>query len=327
MLRNEVKMLAGKRVFITGAGGYIGTSLVEELITNSIRVVRVGRTHFKAIEGVQDIVADIREKNIWSKIVSEADVIYHLAGNTSTKIAAVDPIASYLSTVSPVEHLSNELLNQKSDTRVVFTSTVTVYGLTSTLPVKESMKPNPITVYDEHKLFAENQLLSAHLKNNSNCVILRLANVYGPSDKDSSASDRGILNKVTKMALNGKDLTVYGGGSYIRDYIYIKDVINALLCAGSFPGLEGQVFNIGSGKGRTIREAFEVISNNVFEISNIRVDVLSQPWYMGAEPIELRNFIADIERFRTITKWESSVQFEAGINQMVRNLYSKMIGI
>jgi nucleoside-diphosphate-sugar epimerase len=126
------------------------------------------------------------------------------------------------------------------------------------------------------------------------------------------------------MALRGKDLSVFGNGMYMRDYIYINDVIDALLLTGSSQNIDGQIFNIGSGIGRTVKDAFEAVSKRVWEISNIRTDVQVQPWPEGADAIDFRNYVADTRRFRSATGWEALIDFESGISLMINDFYRKM---
>lgn len=316
--------ISGKTVLVTGASGYIGAALVKELVKNSCEVIRVSRYKLEAIDGTREFIADISKRDSWSKIVSEAEVIYHLAGNTSVNLANQNPKDNRESTVSPIEHLYSELLKQDKHLRIIFSSTATVYGLTTHFPVAETEPPNPLTIYDRHKLLAENQLLLVNEQTKAECVILRLANVYGPSERESTSGDRGILNRITKMALGGEDPIVFGNGTYMRDYIYINDVINALLLAGSSQNIDGQVFNVGSGIGRTVKDAFEAVSKGVWEISNIRTDVQFQPSPEGTGTIDFRNYVADTRRFRSATGWEALIDFESGISLMINDFYRKM---
>ena len=129
-----------------------------------------------------------------------------------------------------------------------------MYGLTEVLPVLETRRPNPITTYDLHKFFAEQQLLLASSCNIINAISLRLANVYGPSPTESLAKDRGTLSKITRMKFELKNLHIYGNGEYLRDYIYIDDVVNAFLHASvmnydNLPNRNDITLNVASGKG------------------------------------------------------------------------------
>jgi len=218
--------ISGKTVVVTGGSGYIGSALTEELSKYNLRVIRTGRKKIAPKSNVEDWVLDLNDSDSWYKIVSEVDIIFHLAGNTSVYDAEENPEDSLTSTLFPIIKLINASRKLNRIPRIVFASTATIYGLTSIFPVSELTRINPITTYDLHKLFSENELAMATENKIISAISLRLANVYGASTEKSSAKDRGVLNKVTKAALRGHDLTVYGDGKCVRDYIYIDDVID-----------------------------------------------------------------------------------------------------
>ena len=310
---SSIDKLNGKTVVVTGASGYIGSILVDELIKHSCKVIRVSREDLVSLAYAKTIKADVRSADTWVEIVEQADIIYHLAGNTSAYEAAKNPTESLNSTLLPLNHLIKAAQEQKCKPRVVFASTVTVYGLTLKHPVAESFEAKPITLYDLHKLFAEQQLALATQEGVLDSVSLRLSNVYGPSTSVSSADDRGILNKVIAMALHGKNLMVYGDGNYLRDYVYITDVINAFLFAGISPQLRGQSFNVASGVGTTLRQAFDLVATLVEKITHKTIEVNCVAWPTGAASIEFRDFAADIEKFTTATGWNPRINFKEGI--------------
>jgi nucleoside-diphosphate-sugar epimerase len=309
--------LNGKTAVVTGASGYIGSVLVDALLKHSCKVVRVSRSNLVSSEQTKTIKADVRNADTWAEIVAQADIIYHLAGNTSVYEAAENPADSLISTLLPLTHLVKEAQAQQCKPRVVFASTATVYGLTPERPVAETAEPMPITVYDLHKMFAEQQLALATQQGVIESVSLRLANVYGPSSSDSFAGDRGILNKVTAVALRGKNLTVYGDGKYLRDYIYISDVINAFLLAGATPNLGEQTFNVASGIGTTVKQAFELVAAEAGKSVGRRVETNCAEWPTDVSSIELRSFIADIKKFTNVTGWKPTINLRDGIALLV----------
>ena len=199
---------------------------------------------------------------------------------------------------------------------VVFSSTATVYGLTEVLPVLETRQPNPITSYDLHKFFAEQQLLLASNSNIIDAISLRLANVYGPSPTESLANDRGILSKITRMSFELKN-----------HYIYIDDVVNAFLHASvmNYDTLikkNNNILNVASGEGTSVKEVFSLISNEVEKITGIRGTIKNVSWPEGVNEIEKRNYIASIELLKSLTGWKPSVSLEQGIHLLVKH-YSK----
>ena len=249
-----------KTVAITGASGYLASVLINALQKTPAHILRVSRQELPPISGTETLKADVRASDCWEEIVSKADVIFHLAGNTSVYAAAKNPAGSLSATVLPITHLIAAAQAAGHKRRVVFASTATVYGLADDLPVAEDAEPKPITNYDLHKLFVEKQLELATKQGVLEGVSLRLANVYGPSSSTSSADDRGILNRITRLALQGADLQLYGDGAYLRDYVYIDDVVRAFMVAGLGEGVAGRLFNVASGKGIPVRKIFHLVT-------------------------------------------------------------------
>ena len=309
--------MKGKTVVVTGASGYIGYELVNALVKQSCKIIRVSRTDLAPLPNVITIKADVCQADVWHDIVAQADIIYHLAGNTSVYEAARYPVLSLNSTLLPINHLIQAAQEKKRKPRVVFASTATVYGLTPINPVAETVKPNPITVYDLHKLFAEQQLALASQLGLLEATSLRLANVYGPSECKGSAADRGILSRVTTMALQGKSLKVYGDGSYLRDYIYITDVVNALLFSAISPQVCGESFNIASGVGTAVKQVFTLIASEAQKVTGSPVKVEFVEWPEGFASIEFRHFIANIEKYKTATGWRPQININDGIPKLI----------
>ena len=319
--------LKGKVVSITGANGYIGSALTQELEKYSLKIIRISRKQLTPKDGVEDWVLDLNKKSSWIKIVNRSDIIFHLSGNTSIYDAEKDPKESLISTLFPIIQLINASKKLSRIPRVIFSSTATVYGLTEVLPVLETKQPNPITTYDLHKFFAEQQLLMASSSNIIDAISLRLANVYGPSPTESLSQDRGILSKITKKRFALKNLQIYGNGDYLRDYIYIDDVVNAFLHASvmDYDILlnKNQIsLNVASGKGTPVKEVFELISREIEKITGIRGDIENVAWPEEVNEIEKRNYIGSIELIKSLTGWQPSVSLEEGIRLLVKH-YSK----
>jgi nucleoside-diphosphate-sugar epimerase len=316
-MRNVIHNYENKTVAITGAGGYLASVLIEALQSTPSHILRISRRDLCPIPGTETLKADVRGNDCWKEIVSKADVIFHLAGNTSVYAAAKDPADSLDSTVLPITHLVAAAEAAGRRPRVIYASTATIYGLTGNLPVGEDTEPKPVTNYDLHKLFAERQLELASKRGILEGVSLRLANVYGPSSGASSAVDRGILNRITRMALQGINLQLYGDGAYLRDYVYIDDVVRAFIVAGVEKKVAGRSFNVATGKGITVREAFHLVVERAERVAGGEVHIKNTPWPDDADPIELRNFVADISSFQKATGWNPIIGLDQGIDGMI----------
>ena len=273
-----------KKIFLTGGCGYIGSLLIRKLldlgyIVKCLDLFIYGDSTVKSLSNNKNFIlikGDVREKKILEKHIEDSDIIIHLSDNTSISVAENNTENSLISTVLPIINLINAAKELSSIPRVVFASTATIYGLTEKFPIEESHVSTPITSYDLHKFFAEQQLKMASNDNLIDAVSLRLANVYGPSLNESSAHDRGILSKVTRMSFENKNPQVYGDGNYIRDYIYIDDVVSAFLYASIIDYDEIRrkseiIFNVSSGIGVSVKNVFSLISSEVEKITGTKL--------------------------------------------------------
>ena len=305
---------------VIGASGYIGSKLVNKLTDSGCNVIRSSRRDTIMNGDSEFVMAELDSLDFWLNIVEKSDVIIHLAGNTSINVANDNPALDLNSSVVPIYRLIEACKILRKRPRVVFASTVTAYGFTDNLPVSEATAENPESFYDLHKFFVERQLVLATKLNICDGVSLRLANVYGPSSANSSANDRGILNKIIGLALAGDIVSLYGGGNYIRDYIYIDDVVDAFILASISSKSAGEVFNVGSGVGTSVRDAFNAVTQEFYRQTNKIIEMKDVPWPENSPKIDMRNFIASIEKARTCLGWSPKVSLQTGIATTVKSI-------
>jgi len=225
--------------------------------------------------------------------------------------------------LAPVVRFIETCQNKNIRPDIIFPGTVTQVGLTETWPVDEIIQDVPITVYDINKLAAEKYICYYGTQLGGRGVTLRFANVYGPGTKSGSL-DRGILNMMVMRALEGKPLTLYGDGNYVRDYVFIDDVVNAFLIAGArFDSTNGKYYVLGSGVGHTIKEMAEIVKTMVGKITGKNVDIQNIPPPPGLSQIEFRHFVANIARFRQDTGWKPRVTLEEGIKNTIDSFMRK----
>jgi nucleoside-diphosphate-sugar epimerase len=281
-----------------------------------IRLVRPGRKP-RPMAGkahIQDVEGNISDRAVWEGILEDVNIVFHFAAQTSVYVAAEDPQADLEINVLPMLHLLETCRRRGCQPTVVFAGTVTEVGLPVDLPVNETHPDQPLTVYDLHKCIAESYLKHYVREGVVRGTVLRLANVYGPGPKSSSA-DRGLLNGMIRKALRGETLTIYGHGKYMRDYVYVEDAAQAFLRAGAkIDPVNGRHFVIGSGKGHTLAEVLNLVADRVALRTGQRVSVIHTAPPTQQSPIEARNFVADTTGFAQATGWTARVSLVEGID-------------
>jgi UDP-glucose 4-epimerase len=310
-----------KVVVVTGGTGYIGAKLIQNLVGNTKKLICVSRKKIKSINGVENWKLDLCSYSSWKKIILEADVVFHMASNTSIYDAEKNPSANLMDNLFPITLLIQASKDLCRTPKVIFASTATVYGSTDVLPVTEKAHPNPVTFYCLHKQIAEKELTMATQNKIIDGISLRLANVYGPSLNESKSQDRGILNKITKMAVAGQNLNIYGNGNCVRDYIYIDDVISAFIHA-SLTDLNETVFNISSGFGISLKDIFLLVSKKILNLNGKKIHINHIDWPENIDEIEKRNFVGSNELFISKSRWYPTVSLDQGIDLLI-NFYTK----
>jgi UDP-glucose 4-epimerase len=305
---------------VTGASGFLGTALIHSLRAAGFRVIGVTRqATTEASSGLERRQGDLRLAEFWQRELSGVDLVIHLAAQTSVYVADQEPAKDWEANVLPMLQLLESCRQTARRPFILFAGSATQCGLATSLPVSEREPDRPVTIYDRHKLAAEQYLEHYVSRGWARGATLRLANVYGPGPA-SSSSDRGVLNQMIRRALRGEDLTVYGEGKLVRDYVYLEDVVDAFLrAAASADRINGMHFMVGSGRGCTLVDAFALVAERVGILTGNRVQVRHVPAPTTLSPIESRNFVADISALAAATNWRPTVDLATGIDRTARN--------
>lgn len=314
-----MKRFENKNVIVSGASGYIGTKLVQALHEEGANIWGISSKNGELFEHIPVDWNNFKlDENCLPKKI---DFVFSLAAQTSAYKANENPLADYELSLKPLLIILEYLKKTNQKAHIVLASSSTVCGLPEEVPVSEAKAASPITIYDLHKYFSElylfNYIDNGHVTGHA----LRLCNIYGPGVK-SSSNDRGIIHFMANKAYRGEALTVYGEGEEVRDYLYIDDLIEAML-VGAFrkDKTNGLYFIMGSGKGYKIKEAFRTVIDLAKEInpsSNSELKHIDPPEELS--PIEKRNFIADTRLFSALTGWSAKTSFKSGIKAYLHTL-------
>jgi UDP-glucose 4-epimerase len=248
------------RVLVTGGAGFIGSHLVDRLVSNgyAVRVLdnlstgKIANLQKHIEKGKIDFVeGDITDIETVRKSVHGVDAVLHLAAVTSVPFSVENPDFTYQVNVSGTLNLLASAAKERIG-KFVFISSCAVYGEPEYLPINESHSTNPISPYAESKLLGERYCLGFHENRLLKSVALRFFNVYGLRQGLNDYS--GVITKFVDRLKQNLPLIVYGDGSQTRDFIHVSDIVDAILSSLTSEAAGGKVFNIGSGKPTSIDE-------------------------------------------------------------------------
>lgn len=303
---------------ITGAGGLIGSRFFELYSEKFKKIYQLGRT--RAEIDAEWLEYDLSSGRTLS--LPSVDALFHFAGQTSVHHSKEDVLNDLVTNVIGLIQVLDALRNNGNKPFVLLAGTATEVGYSDErMPIDEEYCSNPITFYDISKLTAERYLLQYVREGWIDGCALRLCNVYGGT-RDGQNCDRGIIDKIFQRALKGESVNIYGSGNYLRDYIHLDDVVAAFYLAWENRNqVNGQYFNLGTGVGTTLKEAFCLVSMLAEEVSGKKVILSSVDPPDGLSQIEYRSFVADNRKFLGATNWRPRHTLESGIRYSYRNLF------
>ena len=248
------------KTLVTGGAGFIGSHLVERLVQLGHEVSVIDNL----ATGKEENLDGIRKKIIFHKesinnikeVLEGTDVVFHVAAIPRVQFSIHNPMESHHTNING----SLNLLKQCSDLgikRFIFSSSSSVYGDQKSLPLEETMKPNPMSPYALQKLAIEHYCKLFHRLYGLKTVSLRYFNVYGPKqDKESNYSN--LIPKFIGLIQKNEQPKIHGDGNQTRDFSYVEDVISANLAAMNSKNQKifGDVFNIGTGNNTSVNHVF-----------------------------------------------------------------------
>jgi len=301
---------------VTGAAGFIGSHLVEMLLSRGDRVIGIDEFNdYYAIElKHQNLSAALKHSNFklitgemqtlnWSELLDDVDFIYHQAAQAGVRSSWGQGFRSYTErNINTTQILLEATKNAKSLKRLVFASTSSIYGNAETLPTQESLCPQPVSPYGITKLAAERLCWLYYQNFQVPITVLRYFTVYGPRQRPDMA-----FHKFFKAALTDEVVEIYGDGKQTRDFTFISDAVGANLAASTVNASVGETFNIGGGSRVALLDVLKTME-----------DIIGRPIKRNYRDFGLgdaRHTAADVTKARSILGYNPQVSLKEGLTQ------------
>ncbi|MPZ65615.1 MAG: NAD-dependent epimerase/dehydratase family protein [Pseudonocardiaceae bacterium] len=303
------------RAVVTGGAGFIGSHLVDRLVGDGHAVVVIDslvRGSTANLSGALDsgrcelIEYDITDPRVRELMASSSpDVVYHLAAQIDVRSSVADPVhdarVNVVGAVAVLDAACRAGVGQ-----FVLASSVAIYGVTPTLPVTESAPTEPLSPYAASKLAGEIYLNQAARLHGMPGTVLCFGNVYGP--RQDANGEAGVVAIFADALLRGRSTRVFGDGGNVRDYVYVTDVVDAFVMAGSRPG-DGNRFNIGTGVGTSDLALHTAVAE--------AVGAQQVPEFVPARPGDLRAMTLDATAAVQRLGWSPRTGLDDGLARTV----------
>lgn len=311
--------LKGKKVFITGGGGFVGSHLVEALVKAGSKVRAL--VHYnsrndwgmledldkKILKEVEVITGDIRDGDALRWMVKDQEVIFHLAALIGIPYSYVNPKDVIETNITGSLNLLLAALDANIE-KFVHTSTSEVYGTAKYVPMDENHPINPQSPYAASKVSADQIALSFYRSFSLPVGIIRPFNIYGPRQ-----SARAVIPNMLIQGLQGKRIKL-GSLFPTRDLTYVEDAVKGFILFAQSDKTTGEVVNLGTGKEVSISELVGIIGRELGK----PLKTESESKRIRPEKSEVERLVADVSKAKKLFNWELKISLEKGIEKTIR---------
>ena len=313
-----------KTILITGGAGFIGSWLTKALINKGYRTIIVDNLSTGSKKNIPSKTTfykiDVRNnklENIFRK--ERPSFIIHLAAQTNAGYSVINPILDANINIIGILYLLQLAIKFKIK-KFIFVSSAAVYGNNKNLPLRETEIPSPISPYGCSKINAENYIILFNKAYKLPYVILRLSNVYGPRQPETG--EGGVINIFCRLMVEGRKPVIYGKGQQTRDFIYISDVVNALIQTLK-TDKKNIIFNVSSGRPISVLNIVKIINiiNNQLTKNQLTKKLI--PQYLPSKVGDVKHSVLDNNKIKKFLGWQPKISIEQGIKKTL-NSYTKV---
>ena len=304
------------KALVTGGAGFIGSHIVDRLLNDGHEVIVLDdfstghRSNLADHEKLTIVEGDISHSETVKQCMQGIDWVFHKAAVASVPKTVNDPVGSSAVNYQGTLHLLEAARNNNVK-RFVFASSAALYGDEPTLPKVETMCPVTLSPYAVDKLASEFACGMYTKLYGLETVCLRYFNVYGPR-QDPSSPYSGVISIFTNKLKNKETPSIFGDGEQTRDFVFVKDVVEANMKAVTTQGCEGQFFNIATANKITLNDLLKILS----EIYDVEFNVN----YGEVRQGDIKESYAVIDKAILVLKWEPSVELKKGLKLLCDSL-------
>jgi len=306
-------MTKSQSALVTGGAGFIGSQLVEDLVSRNHNVSVLDNFSSKQPKrsgaGFQVVEGDVTDLKTVMGVTNAVDVVYHLAAVLGVEYAHQHPTETLEVEIMGTRNILEAM--RKNDVKmIVYGSSSEVYGEPTSLPIAERDRTAPKSTYGVAKLAGEKYCEAYRRMYGIEYVILRYFNVYGPRQ-----DDRFVIPRFIRAALQGAPLEIYGDGNQIRDFTFVKDAVRLTLMATQTSRAKGQTLNVGTGVATKASDLAKLI----LDLTGSNSSIVQRDFDESNRPreIEIFNRLADINRARQLA-YEPQTSIRDGIAATIK---------